>query len=330
MSNLRIISTSSHKFLGLEIAKHLDTECISYTPSSFSNTETRVQIDQNIRGKTIVIVATGSFSSGDQSSSSMSVNDSLMEALLLGDACRRSGVKETFLVLAYCPYSRQDKKDSPRVPISGKVVMDMIASVGINRVITLDLHAGQMQGFTNIPFDNLYAINLFIDYFKKLKGLLSGKYVLISPDNGGAKRISAYASKLNLNYAIMDKRRDYTKPNVVHKTTLICNEDIEGKTGIVIDDMMDTMGTMTSASESLQEAGLKSVIVVATHGIFSGKAMERINNCSFIEKVLVTDTLPQDENKQICKKLETISISNLISEALWRIDTGRSLHDLFK
>lgn len=323
MNSLKIIATGSHPELGENLVK-LVGQKVAYQPGQFANTETRVQLGDNVRNSTVVIVASGA----------PPVNDSLMEALLLADTCRRSGASQIFMIMAYFPYSRQDKKDTPRTPISGKVVLDMIENVGVDRLITLDLHAGQMQGFTNMPFDNLYAKNTFIKYFQEtlFKGLsreeIIDKYLLISPDNGGTKRIVAYAKSLQIGYAVMDKRRDYTKPNVVMESTLVSDVDVKDKIGIIIDDMTDTSGTLVAASEPLKDHGLESVIVVVTHGVLSGPATERLENCSFIKKVIVADTLPQEGKK--LSKLEVVQIAPLLRDVLQNlVDPEGSVSSLF-
>lgn len=329
---MKIIATTSHPELGELIAKRLDTKLVDCTLKRFANTELNVQINENIRGQDVVIVATGSCNP----STGWSVNDSLIEALLIADACQRSDVGKTILLLASYPYARQDKKDSPRVPISSKMVANMITGSGADRVVSMDLHSGQIQGYMDISFDNIYATKLFIDYFQQnlfaeySKKELQEKFVLISPDNGGAKRITDYSNRLQLNNVIMHKKRNYTKMNTVDETILITNETLNGKTGIVIDDMADTMGTMIKATVALWAVGIKELIVVVTHGVFSGPALDRINECDMITSVIVTNSLPQEANAKKCDKLRVIDTSKLLAEVVRRIVQGGSISALFE
>lgn len=262
-----------------------------------------------------------------------SVNDYIMETLLLVDTCKRAGVDKVNVILASFPYARGDKKDKPRTPISGSVVTTILKSVGTSRVISLDLHSGQLQGFTKMPFDNLYGINLHIENLKN--NLFSGmgleeindKYVLVSLDVGGAKRVKQYAQKLKMKYAIMDKQRDYSKPNTVLQSVLVGN--VSGKIAICIDDMMDTAGTLLAGVSDLQEHGAISAIVLVTRGILSGPATERIDGCDFINQVIVINTLDQTNNQRNIPKLRVIDSSALFSEVIVKLVVGGSISQLF-
>ncbi len=326
----KILNGNAHPQLAKQVARILGTKLTDCTVKKFSNSEVDVRINESIRNNDVFIIQSGSF---DQKNS---VNDYLMETLILIDACRRSNAKSIILIMPCYPYARQDKKDSPRVPISAKLVANLIYNAGVNRMVSVDLHAAQIQGFFDIAFDNLYAIKVLSKYIKLyvFNGLsnqeVQDKYILISPDNGGTKRIMAYSQKLKLNNVIMHKQRDYSTSSKVDKSILIGEYDLKGKTGIVIDDMVDTMGTMLKASEILLEHGIKDLIVVATHGILSGPALDRINKCEFIQRVIVTNSLPQEENEYKCAKLEVVNISNLIAMVIRNIATGESISELFE
>lgn len=326
---MKLITGNSHILLAQSISKYLQIELVSANVQKFSNGEIEVKINDNIRNQDIFIIQTGS------SNASGSINDHIMETLILIDACKRSNVGSITLVMPYYPYSRQDKKDAPRVPISAKLMANLFSIGGVNRMISLDLHASQIQGFFEIAFDNLYAIGLISEYLKKniFYGLsleeMQKKYIFVSPDNGGAKRIMAYSQKFGINNVIMHKQRDYSKSSTVTKVILVGEFDLQDKTAIVIDDMMDTMGTMTNASKELVAHGIKDIIVMATHGILSGPALERINNCEHIKKVVVTNTLPQMKNIQQCNKLEEIDITELIGKVIKNIINGDSISALF-
>lgn len=217
--------------------------------------------------------------------------------------------------MPFYPYSRSDKKDKPGLPIMAKVIANILQMQDITRLITMDLHSGQIQGFANFPFDNLYATDIFKDYFENELFVESSKdhFILVSPDNGSVKTIDDYASQLNMPYVIMHKQRDYTKKNTVIKSVLVGDCDqVRGKTGIIIDDMIDTMGTITSSVHILEDYGIESVIVVATHGLFSGPAIERLNECSIISRVVVTNIRLNNDKIQYSEKIRVIDISSFL------------------
>lgn len=329
MNDIRLISGRSNKPLAEGIAKHLGKKLVNCTIDKFANSEIRVEINEDIRGCVVFIIQTGAMENDECNS----VNDYIMETLLLVDTCKRAGVDKVNVILASFPYARGDKKDKPRTPISGSVVTTILKSVGTSRVISLDLHSGQLQGFTKMPFDNLYGINLHIENLKN--NLFSGmgleeindKYVLVSLDVGGAKRVKQYAQKLKMKYAIMDKQRDYSKPNTVLQSVLVGN--VSGKIAICIDDMMDTAGTLLAGVSDLQEHGAISAIVLVTHGILSGPAAERINSCDFINQVIVINTLDQTNNQRNIPKLRVIDSSALFSEVIVKLVVGGSISQLF-
>ncbi len=327
---MKLITGNSHPKLALSLAKCLDIPLVNCKVEKFCNTEINIQIQESVRNEHIFILQTGGYDSHN------SVNDYIMETLILIDACRRSNVKSITLITPCFPYARQDKKDAPRVPISAKLMANMYTHSGVNRVVSLDLHASQIQGFFDIAFDNLYAIGLISDYFNKyLFNNMSDediqeKYIFVAPDNGGAKRVMAYSQKFNINNVIMHKQRDYSASNKIDKIILVGGFNLKGKTAIMIDDMMDTMGTMCKAAETLLENGVKEIIVVATHGIFSGAAMERINNFEYIKRVIVTNTLPQEKNLKLCSKLEVVDITQLLCDVIICIKTGKSISNIFE
>lgn len=323
-----IIGTSLQNF-GEELAKkHEDIKVIETTIGKFSNGEIRILINESIRGKDIYILETGA-PTKDQ----LNINDIIMETLILIDACVSAGAKSVTLFFLNYPYARQDKRIG-RESIVAKRLSDCITGCRVNRIVTVDLHASQIQGFFDVTCDNLYALKTLCKYFEKNhfgnNKSLNDYFVLVSPDNGGAKRISAYSKRLGINNVIMHKERDYTKSSTIMKMTIVGNlEKIKGKTAIIIDDMIDTAGTMISAAKILVENGAKDVIIAATHGIFSGPALETLNECSKIREVIVTNTIPQEENQERCKKIKVADISDLIYDVMKCLMTGDSISELF-
>ena len=333
LSNMICLNGSSHPELGVRISGLLGIPIVDCVVENFSNTEIRVEIRENVRNKDVFLIQTGSFSNYD----CRSVNDNLMETMIMIDACKRSAVKSITLIMPCYPYARQDKKDEARAPISAKLVANMLTMAGIDRLIVMDLHASQIQGFFDIPVDNIYSIILLKQYLDKtmFKGLsleeLREKYILVAPDAGATKRTLKFSEKMNLNMVIMHKERNYKKKNTVNKTVLISDGDgVVGKTAIICDDMCDTAGTMVKAVETLVENGAKNVICAITHGIFSGPALERINNCPHILKVIVSNSLPQRRNMKMCDKIEMFDISPLMTKIIYCIATGESISALFK
>ena len=270
-----------------------------------------VQIDENVRGSDIFVLQ----------STSTPVNDNIMELLLLIDALKRASAGRITAVIPYYGYARQDRKVQPRVPISSKLVADLITVAGANRVLTVDLHAGQIQGFFNIPVDHLYASPVLLEYIRKcdFKDL-----VIVSPDAGGVERARAFAKRLNASLAIIDKRRE--RANVSEVMNVI--GDVKGRETIILDDLIDTAGTTTQAASALKEKGAKKVLAACTHAVLSGPAIDRINN-SVIEELIVTNTIPLDSKKEKCKKLKVLSIAPLLGEAIKRIHEESSISSLF-
>lgn len=327
---MKLITGNSHPSLTASLSKCLNVPLVDCSVKKFSNTEIEVKINENVRNEHIFILQTGGFDCDN------SVNDFLMETLILIDACHRSNAKSITLIMPCYPYARQDKKDAPRVPISSKLVANLLTTAGVSRMISLDLHASQIQGFFDIPFDNLYAITLLSEHFEKylFKNMSqeerNDKYVFVSPDNGGAKRIMAYSKRFNINNVIMHKQRDYSKSSKVDKVILVGGFNLKNKTAIIVDDMADTMGTVVKASETLVENGIKDIIVVVTHGILSGPALERINTCDNISRIIVTNTLPQDANQEKCPKLDVVDITPLLCDVVMCIRSGESISQMFE
>lgn len=292
----------------------------------FANTETNVKLLESVRGKDIFIVETGASFEG------RSVNDHVMELILLEDACRRSSANSITVITPFFPYARADKKDH-RGPISSKKVMDMIMT-DADRIVTVDLHAAQIQSFTSKPCDNLYCVNLFCNYLREqiFVGVenINDKFILISPDAGGEKRIKAYSEKLKLNSTTLTKQRDYSTVNAVMNSTLTGDPKlVNGKIAIVIDDMVDTMGTMIEGIKELKKYGVDKVIVIASHGVLSGPAIDRINACEDIMHVIVTNSISQVNNIPKCDKLVVLDLGPYLAEVIKRLMTGESLSELF-
>lgn len=306
-----LISGTSSTELSRKISSYLGISTITTKIKRFSDGETMVEIDENVRGKDVFLVQ----------STCPPVNDNLMELLIIIDALKRASARTISAVIPYYGYARQDRKVAPRAPITAKLVADLITVAGANRVLTVDLHAGQIQGFFNIPVDNLYAIPVFLDY---LKALNLTNPVAVSPDAGGVERARAYAKRLNATLAIIDKRRE--KPNQSEVMNIIGN--VEGKTAILVDDMIDTAGSLCNSAVALKNNRATKIYACATHPVFSGEAIKRITD-SPIDEVVVTDTIPLSEAAINCSKIKVVTISSLIGEAIKRIISGDSLSALF-
>jgi len=307
---LKILSGNSNPELALAIANHLGctlTPCICET---FSDGETRVEISDNVRGDDVFVVQ----------STCAPVNDNLMQLSLMLDALKRASAGRATAVVPYYGYARQDRKVSPRAPISAKLVADFLTVAGMQRVVTVDLHAGQIQGFFNVPVDNLFAAPVMLEYLRKMKG----EIVVVSPDAGGVERARAYGKRLNAGMAIVDKRRD--TPNQAMAMSLI--GDVEGKAAIVIDDIVDTAGTLCAAGDVLLKHGASEVMACITHPVLSGPAIQRISDSAF-SRVLVTDTIPLSEEGRNCEKLVVLSVAGLLAKAINNIHTESSVSVLF-
>jgi ribose-phosphate pyrophosphokinase len=307
---LLLISGNSNRPLSEEIAKYLNQRLADVVIKKFSDGEISVKINENIRGKDVFIIQP----------TSAPANDHIMELLLTIDAVRRASAKRITAVIPYYGYGRQDRKPEPRVPISARLVADIIQVTGLDRVLTVDLHADQIQGFFHIPVDNLYAAPVFIQYLKESH---FSEPVVVSPDSGGVERARYLARHINAGLAIIDKRRP--QANVAEIMNVI--GDVEGKECILYDDMIDTAGTITKAAKALKDNGAKRVIACATHPVLSGPAIQRIEE-SVLDEVIFSNTIYLPEEKRI-RKIKILSIAKLIGEAIRRIHNEESVSSLF-
>jgi len=311
MDNLVIFSGNSNPVLTKNICDYLKLPLGGATVTTFSDGEIQIEINENVRTKDVFVVQ----------STCRPVNDNLVELLLIIDACKRSSARRITAVMPYYGYSRQDKKVAPRVPISAKLVADLLTVAGASRVITMDLHAGQIQGFFNIPVDNLFAAPVFLDY---IKDNFKDDTVIVSPDAGGVERARAYAKRLNAGLAIIDKRRE--KPNEAKVMAVI--GDVSDKVAVILDDMADTAGTLTEAACAIDKMGAKEVHACCSHPVLSGPAVERITG-SPLKSLVVSDTIPLSEKAKVCNKIKVLSISELVGEAIVRGFRGDSVTSLF-
>lgn len=331
---VRIISGTSNRELAEKIAAELNIPLTKCDITTFSNSETRIQLRESVRGQHVYIVQTGGFNE------KKSINDYLMETMLIMDSVRGAGAKDITLLCPCYPYARQDKKDSPRAPISSRVVANMLEGAGMNRLVCVDLHAASIQGLFYGPCDNLYCINpiqdylnqnVFIDENGDLDQNYTKRFVAISPDEGAVKRVRIYSNRMSLKFMVMSKDRDYKQENVVEETVLLGNPKwLKDRTAIIFDDMIDTGGTMIKSVDYLVEKGAKDAIVVVSHGILSGPALDRINSCESIRMVLVSDSLPQTENMKKCPKIRLFTVSGMYADVVRRLATGKSISELFE
>ncbi|RLB54698.1 MAG: phosphoribosylpyrophosphate synthetase [Deltaproteobacteria bacterium] len=306
-----IFSGNAHPVLAESIADYLEVPLGRARVSRFSDGEVFTEIKENVRGVDVYVIQP----------TSPPVNDNLMELLVMIDALKRASAGSITAVMPYYGYARQDRKAAPRTPITAKLVSDIISTAGTDRVVSMDLHAGQIQGFFNVPFDHLYAMPVFLEY---MLPRYKNSAVMVSPDAGGVERTRAYAKRLNADLAIIDKRRE--KANVSEIMHII--GEVEGRDCVILDDMIDTAGTMSNAAHVLMEKGAKSVSAAATHGILSGPAVERIVNSPLTE-VIVTDTMPLPEAARASGKFKVLSIARLLGEAIKRIHNSDSVSSLF-
>ena len=309
---LVLMAGSSNPELAANVAAFHGKGLGNVTLRRFSDGEVFVEIHENVRGRDVFVLQ----------STSAPANDNLMEMLIMIDALRRASAHRITAVLPYFGYARQDRKSSPRTPISAKLVADLIVAAGTDRVLTVDLHAGQIQGFFNIPVDNLYAMPVLLPWVQKTLG--DRDVVMVSPDAGGVERARAFAKRLNAGLAICDKRRP--KANQAEVTSVI--GDVEGKVAILVDDMIDTAGTITQAAAALKRAGAAEVYATATHGVLSGPALDRIRD-SDITELVITDTIPLRDSDRAAGKVRVLSVANLLGEAVERIYQETSVSSLF-
>jgi ribose-phosphate pyrophosphokinase len=308
---LKLFSGKANPALAKEICAYLGISIGEATVSSFSDGEARVRIDENVRGADVFVMQ----------STCPPVNDSIMELLIMIDALKRSSAYRITAVIPYFGYARQDRKDQPRVPISAKLIADLITTAGADRVLTMDLHAGQIQGFFNIPVDHLYATPVLLDYISKVGGK---DLVVVSPDAGGVERARAFAKRLQANLAIIDKRRE--GPNQTQIMNII--GDVEGRSALLLDDMIDTAGTIVQGAQACANKGARRVWAGCTHAVLSGPALERIQ-ASCLEEIVVTNTIPLNGKEQRCPKLRVLSVAPLLGEAITRIHEEESVSSLF-
>ena len=311
---MKLFGGTSNPILTQEVCDYLGIEPGKITAKTFSDGETQIEIHENIRNRNVFVLQ----------STCTPVNDNLMQLLIIMDALKRASAKRITAIIPYYGYGRQDRKVKPRVPISAKLVADLITTAGADRVVSLDLHAGQIQGYFNIPVDNLFAAPLLLKYMKTLKNQYDDNLVIVSPDAGGVERARAFAKRLSATLAIIDKRRD--APNVSEAMNII--GEVDGKTAIILDDMVDTAGTLTQGAAALKKRGTKKIFACCTHPVLSGPAIERLEN-SEIDQLVVTNTIPLSETSKQCSKIITLSVAELIGEAIRRIYYSHSVSTLF-
>jgi len=311
IDSLKLFGGTSNVDLTKEVCAYLNILPGEMVNKVFSDGEIRVEIDENVRGiDTFIIQSTCS-----------PVNDNLMQLLIITDALKRASAKSITAVIPYYGYARQDKKVKPRVPISAKLVADLITVAGVNRVISIDLHAGQIQGYFNIPVDNLFATPILLNYIRKH---FEDNLSIVSPDAGGVERARAFAKRLNASLAIIDKRRE--EPNVAEAMNII--GDVKGKATIILDDMVDTAGSLVQAAQALVKNGAAYVYACCTHPVLSGNAVKKVEE-SPIESLVVTDTIQLDQKTLECSKIKVVSVAEILGEAIKRVYFSRSVSSLF-
>ncbi len=313
MSKLVVFSGNANPDLANKVVERLDIPLGEAVVGKFSDGEITIDIEENVRGKDVFILQP----------TCAPTNDNLMEIILLADCLRRASASRITAVIPYFGYARQDRRPrSARVPISARVVADMMTSVGINRVLTVDLHADQIQGFFSVPVDNVYGSPILIDDIERQNFEAP---IVVSPDIGGVVRARAVAKQLNVDLAIIDKRRP--KANVSEIMNII--GDVNGRTCILVDDMVDTAGTLCQAASALKEFGAKKVVAYCTHAVLSGPAIDRINN-AVLDELVVTDTIPLSEAAKACDKIRQLTISGILAEAIRRVNNEESISAMFR
>ncbi|KAF2257969.1 ribose-phosphate pyrophosphokinase-like protein 1 [Lojkania enalia] len=313
-NSIKLLTGNSHPQLAKLVADRLGIELTKILVLQYSNQETSVTIGESVRDEDVFIL---------QSTPPGDINDALMELLIMINACKTASARRITAVIPNFPYARQDKKDKSRAPITAKLMANMLQTAGCNHVITMDLHASQIQGFFNVPVDNLYAEPSTLRWIRE--NLNIKDCVIVSPDAGGAKRATSIADGLDLGFALIHKER--ARPNEVSKMVLV--GDVSGRTAIIVDDMADTCGTLVKAADVVIQHGAKDAIAIVTHGILSGNAIEALNG-SKLKKIVVTNTVPHEWKKELCDRIETIDISPTLAEACRRTHNGESVSFLFK
>lgn len=308
---LKVLTGNANRDLAREICLELNTELSAASVSAFSDGEIRLQVEENVRGADVFVIQP----------TCNPVDHSIMELLFLMDALKRSSAERITAVLPYYGYARQDRKDRPRVPISAKLVASLLERAGADRVLTLDLHAAQIQGFFDIPVDHLFATPVFIDYFR---AKATSDLIVVSPDAGGVERARAFAKRLDAPLAIIDKRRE--QANIAEVMHII--GEVEGKSCLMVDDLIDTAGTLVRGAEALLRAGATSVSACATHGVLSGPAVERIQK-SELKEVVLTNSIPPREDARAVGKITILSVAPLLAQAVQSIHEETSVSSLF-
>lgn len=308
--DLKILTGTANPKLAVDICDHLGCSLTPALCETFSDGELRVEIGASVRGHDVFVIQ----------STCAPVNKTLMELCLMLDALKRASAGRITAVIPYYGYARQDRKVSPRAPISAKMVADFLSMAGAQRIVTVDLHAGQIQGFFNCPVDNLFASTVLLHHFRHLRG----EIVMVSPDAGGVERTRAFAKMMDANLAIIDKRRD--RPNSATAMNVI--GDVKGKVAVLVDDMIDTAGSICSAAEVLLQNGASEVRACATHAVLSGPAFQRLNDSPF-EEVIVTDTIPLGDKGLQCAKLQVASVAGILAKSIRNIHDGSSVSALF-
>ena len=311
-SETKIFTGNANPALAAEIAKYLDCSVGRARVGRFSDGEINIEITDNVRGRDVFLIQP----------TCSPANDHLIELLVLADACKRASAGRVTAVIPYYGYARQDRKVAPRAPITAKLVADLLSTAGMGRILTMELHAGQIQGFFDIPVDNLYSNGLLCEYVER--EMMGEEMVVVSPDAGGVERARAFAKRLGAGLAIIDKRR--SGPNVAEVMHII--GDVSGKAALLVDDMIDTAGTITKAANAVTESGATRVFALATHPVLSGPAVQRLAD-STLEQVVVTDTIPLSEAAQKCEKIHTVSVAPLLGEAIRAIHHHDSVSRLF-
>ncbi|KAB8346339.1 hypothetical protein FH972_023383 [Carpinus fangiana] len=315
-NSIKLLTGNSHPQLAKAVADRLGIELTKILVLQYSNQETSVTIGESVRDEDVFIL---------QSTAPGDINDGLMELLIMINACKTASARRITAVIPNFPYARQDKKDKSRAPITARLMANMLQTAGCNHVITMDLHASQIQGFFNVPVDNLYAEPSTLRWIKENYPNVKDECVIVSPDAGGAKRATSIADGLDLGFALIHKER--ARPNEVSRMVLV--GDVSGRVAIIVDDMADTCGTLVKAADVVINHGAKEAIAIVTHGILSGNAIEALNG-SQLKKIVVTNTVPHAEKKERCSRIETIDISPTLAEACRRTHNGESVSFLFK
>jgi len=311
MDKLMLFSGNAHRALAEDICKYLKCKLCDALVDRFSEGEIRVKINENVRGKDVFLVQP----------TCPPPNENLMELLVMIDALKRASASRITAVVPYFGYARQDRKDQPRVPITAKLVADLLTVAGANRVLTMDLHAGQIQGFFNIPVDHLFAVGVFIDYLAKLK---LKDIVVVSPDVGSIKMARAYAKRLGAGLAIIDKRR--VSPDKAEAMHIL--GEVKDRSVVIVDDLIATGSSLIEAAQAIKKAGARIILAAITHGVLSGPALERIDSCKNLKELIITDSIPLENHKRH-PKIKVLSVAALLGEAIKRIHNEESVSCLF-